>query len=248
MFFIASLVYLRAGIKERLGIVFVLLAGYWLALKLIPVPGFGAGVLDPSGNLPGFIDNKLLHGHLYEEAFDPEGILSTLPALATTLIGTLIGDLLRSTRTLSVKCRVLFGLGIILTPAGLLLNRWMPINKKIWTSTYVLFTAGAALLFLAACFFLIEVLRWKTWAFPFLVFGTNAILIYAGSQMMAKLIRLIRMPGPGGGANLQQYVYDRFLAPWAGPDIGSLLWPIILLLVWLVILLPLYKKKIFLRI
>ncbi len=247
-FFVASLIYLHAGIKERLGIVLALLAGYWLVLKLIPVPGYGAGVLDYTGNLPAYVDNKLMHGHLYEKAFDPEGILSTFPALATTLIGSLIGDLLRSNRTLSSKFRALLALGMILTPAGLILHRWMPINKKIWTSSYVIFTAGAALLLLAACFFLMEVLHWKKWAFPFLIFGTNPILVYAGSGMMAKLIRLIFLSQPGGRVNLQEHVYGRLLAPWAGPYVGSLLWPIILLIIWFLILLPLYKKKIFLRV
>ena len=253
-FLLASLIYLRTdkrvrfGPAIRFGIIAALLIGYWLALKLIPVPGHGAGILTYDGNLPAYIDNKLLHGHLYEPTFDPEGLLSTLPALATALIGTLIGDLLRLTRTLRFKNSVLVGLGLVLTPLGLLLNRWMPINKKIWTSSYVVFTAGAALLILAVCFFLMEILHFRAWAFPFLVFGTNPILVYAGSGMMARLIGLIHVPSAGGRVLLQEYVYSRLLAPWAGPSLGSLIWPIILLIIWFLILLPLYKKKIFIKI
>lgn len=253
-FLLASIIYLstdkkvRFGLAYRLGIIAVLIIGYWLALKLIPVPGHGAGVLTYEGNLPAYIDNKLMPGHLYEPTFDPEGLLSTLPALATALIGTLIGDVLRSTRTLSFKNSALVGLGLVLTPLGLFLDRWMPINKKIWTSSYVIFTAGAALLLLAACFFLMEILRLRAWAFPFLVFGTNAILVYVGSGMMARLIRLVHVSSAGGSVLLQEHVHSRFLAPWAGPYIGSLIWPIILLLIWFFILLPLYKNKIFIKI
>jgi len=247
-FLIGSLIYLRTDGKLRLVVILVFLAGYWLALKLIPVPGVGAGGLAHDGNLPGYIDDKLLHGHLYEKAFDPEGILSTIPALATTLIGTLIGDLLRSGKTLSYRSRVLFVLGLVLTPAGLFLHRWMPINKKLWTSTFVLFTAGAALLLLAVFFVIMEILRWRKWAYPFLVFGTNAILIYAGSTIMVKLVRLISVTTAEGRMPLQQYFYEHCLAPWAGPLTGSLLSPVILLLIWFLILLPLYRKKIFLKI
>jgi len=247
-FLVASLIYLRTGGKVRLAVILALLAGYWLALKLIPVPGLGAGGLEYSNNLPGYIDDKLMHGHLYEKAFDPEGILSTFPALATTLIGTLIGDMLRSAKTLSWKSRVLFVLGLVLTPAGLALHRWMPINKKLWTSTYVIFAAGAALLLLAVCFMLMEILRWRKWAFPFLVFGTNSILVYAGSIITVKLIRLASVPAAGGRIPVQEFFYGHGLAPWAGPYIGSLIYPIILLMIWFLILLPLYKKKIFLKI
>ena len=247
-FLLASLIYLHSGKLTRSGLVLVLLAGYWLALKLVPVPGVGAGVLDYSGNLPAYIDHKLMPGHLYEPAFDPEGLLSTLPALATTLIGTLIGDLLRSARTLRWKNFVLVGTGIVLTPLGLFLNRWMPINKKIWTSSYVIFTAGAALLLLAACFFLMDILRWRKWAFPFLVLGTNAIAAYAGSGIMAKLIRLITLPAAGGRIPVQQDIYEKLLAPWAGPYIGSLVWPIALIIIWLFILWPLYRNKIFIKV
>ena len=245
---LGSIVYLRAGAKTRLAVVLSLLAGYWLALKLIPVPGLGAGGLAYDHNLVGFIDDKLMHGHLYEKAFDPEGILSTFPALATTLIGTLIADMLRSAKPLSWKCRVLFVLGLVLTPAGLALHRWMPINKKLWTTSYVVFTAGAALLLLFLCFALMEILRLRKWAFPFLVFGTNAILVYAGSIIMVKLVSLISVSSAEGAVPVQAYVYTHWLAPWAGPYLGSLIYPFILLMIWFLILLPLYKKKIFLKI
>lgn len=247
-FFAASLIYLHAGVKERLAVVAALVAGYWLALKLIPVPGYGPGVLEQAGNLPAYIDTKLLAGHLYQTGFDPEGIVSTLGALATTLIGTLIGDLLRSTRTLSAKFRVLFGLGVVLTPLGLVLHRWLPINKPLWTSSYVVFTAGAAMLVLGLFFFLVEVIHFRAWAFPFLVFGTNAILVYVGSGVMVRLIRLIFVTRGGERLSLPDFVYGRWLAPWAGPYVGSLLWPVILLLVWFLILLPLYRKRIFLKV
>jgi predicted acyltransferase len=246
-YFLGSLIYLRAGLKERLGLVAAIVVGYWLALKLIPVPGHGAGGLDPAGNLPAYVDVKLLAGHLRDKAFDPAGILSSLSAVATTLTGTLVGDLLRSTRTLSAKFRVMFVTGVVLTPLGVLLHRWLPINGKLWTSSYVIFSAGAALLLLSLCFFLIEVVALRAWAFPFLVFGRNAILAYVGLGMMARLIRMIFVTRAGERVDLQEFVTGRLLAPWAGPFLGSLLWAVVLLIVWFLIILPLHRKRIFLK-
>lgn len=247
-YLVASLIYLRAGARERLGAVAALVVGYWLALKLIRVPGFGAGVLSPAGNLPGYLDAKLLPGHLLERAFDPDGILSTASALGTTLIGTLVGDLLRSTRTLSSKVRLLFGLGVVLSLLGLFLDRWMPINEKLWTSTFVLFTAGVTLLLLGAFFFLMENIGWTGWAFPLLVFGSNSILAYAGSLMTVKLLGLVGVSTAAGRVPLPAYVCAKALVLGARPELASLAWPFLLIVVWFLVLLPFYKKKIFVRV
>ncbi len=152
----ASLLFLKTGTKWRSFIVVILLAGYWLTMKLVPVPGYGPGILEYEGNLCAFIDSKLLAGHLYKPGFDPEGILSTLPAVATTLLGTLTGDWLRSSKSVLQKTAGLFTGGIVLALSGLLLHPFFPINKQLWTSTYVIFSAGAALLLLGICYWLIE--------------------------------------------------------------------------------------------
>ncbi len=142
----------------------------------------------------------------------------------------------------------LFVAGIIFVILGLLLHPFFPINKQLWTSTYVIFTAGAALILLGLCYGINDVMGQKKWAFPFLVFGTNAIAVYVGSTLMVKLIALIHVPVQGEAMFLQSFIYNKLLVPWAGLLNGSLLYPMILLLIWLAILYPLYRKKIFIKI
>jgi predicted acyltransferase len=244
----SSLLFLKLKSRGRMIMVIFLLASYWIVMKLVPVPGYGAGVLNYEGNLCAYIDTKILAGHLYKPGFDPEGILSTFPAIATTLLGTLTGDWLRSSRTVLGKIAGLFigGFGLILS--GLLLHPLFPINKQLWTSTYVLFTAGAALLFLAIFFWLIEGLRVKKWAIPFLVFGTNAITVYVGSSLMAKMMGWIRVSSGGEVLSFKAFVYNHYLVPWAGYNNGSLVFPFLLILIWIGIMIPLYRNKIYIRI
>jgi predicted acyltransferase len=160
----------------------------------------------------------------------------------------LIGDWLRSSRFVLQKTGGLLGGGIVLILIGLLLHPLFPINKQLWTSTYVIFTAGAALLLLGICYWLIEGLKLKKWAFPFLVFGTNAIAVYVGSSLMVKLMSLIRVSTNGETLPLKTMIYNRLLVPWAGNLNGSLVYPLILILIWIGIMIPLYRKKIFIKI
>ncbi len=245
-YLIASVVFLKTDWKGRTAWVIALGVVYWLLLKLVPVPGYGASVLEPEGNLCGYIDVKLLGGHLYKPGFDPEGLLSTLPAAATTLLGSLSGDWLRSVRR---KAAGFIGLvlgGAVLTAGGLYLHPYLPINKQLWTSSYVLFSGGAAMLALGVCYFTADILGWKKWSYPFRVFGTNAITAYVGSGLMARL--LFNLQVSGTGQTLKDYITSRWLIPWAGPLNGSLLFGLILILVWLLLLAPLYHKRIFFKI
>jgi predicted acyltransferase len=238
-YLISALVYYKVGSKGRVVILVFLLAGYYLVMKFVPVPGYGAGVWDYEGNLCAYIDIKLLGGHLYKPAFDPEGILSTFPAIATTLLGTLAGDWLRSSKNVFQKSLGLLSAGILLTGAGLALHPVFPINKQLWTSTYVLFTAGAAMIFLGLCLGLMDGLGAKKWAYPFLVLGSNAIFVYAGSTVMVKALLAI---------SLYSHIYRHFLVPLAGPLNGSLLFPLLLLTFWVLVMIPLYRKKIYIKI
>jgi predicted acyltransferase len=247
-YLVSALIFSKVGIKGRVAITFFLLAGYYLVMKLVPVPGYGPGVWDFQGNLCGYIDTKLLGGHLYKAQFDPEGILSTFPAIATTLLGTLTGDWLRSSKGVFQKTGGLFAAGGTLTVCGLLLHPIFPINKQLWTSTYVLFSAGAALLLLGFCLGLMDGLDRKKWAFPFLVLGSNAIFVYVASTVMVKSLIEINVSTGQGSMALYAFLYERLLVPWAGHLNGSLLFPILLLVFWILILIPLYRKKIFIKI
>jgi predicted acyltransferase len=243
----SAIFFLRTGAKGRIVFTFSFLAIYWLVMKFMPVPGFGAGILDYKGNLCGYIDTKLLAGHLLKPEFDPEGILSTLPAISTTLLGTLAGDWLRSLKNIFLKTTGLFVMGVVFTYSGLLLHPYFPINKQLWTSTFVLFTAGVALLVLGFCFGVMEGIGFKKWASPFLIFGTNAIFVYVASSLMAKLISLIKISTNGDALSLKVFIHSEILSPIVGPYLGSLIYPLIFILIWLLIMVPFYRRRIFIK-
>ena len=248
-YLVAALVFISANSKARLAVTTALLAGYWAVMKLVPVPGFGAGILEVEGNLCSYIDTALLSGHLYQPTFDPEGILSTFPAVATVLLGTLAGDWLLWKRPSSLK--KLFGffvMGAVLFLSGLLLHPLFPINKKLWTSSFVILTAGAALLFLGLCYGIFDGLKWKRWAFPFFVLGTNAIAAYAGSILMFKIMVRIKISVLGEAISLPMFIYEKLLVPWAGQLNGSLIYAFVSTALWVIFLYPLYRKQIFIKI
>jgi predicted acyltransferase len=247
-FLIGALIYLNVKPKTRVVLAVLLLVLYWALLTYVPVPGYGPGILDEKGNLAGQIDGILLKGHIYKPHFDPEGLLSSLPAMITLLLGSLAGDWLRTRHTNSRKVRMMLLAGVLLTAAGLALGRyWIPINKPLWTSSYVVFTAGAALIFFSLMFTLLEGSHWTGWAWPFRVLGTNAILVFAGSAIMVKTILLIKIPDAGKTVSPITWLYDHALSPLAGPYLGSLLYPIALILFWVLLIWPLYRHKIFIK-
>jgi predicted acyltransferase len=246
-FLFGALIFLKARPRTRVALSVLLLLGYWALLTFVPVPGFGPGVLAEHGNLAGYVDSKLLAGHIYKPDFDPEGLLSTIPAIVTVLLGTLAGDRLRSKHTNSRKSQSLFAWGIVLAVAGLGLDRIFPINKQLWTSSYVVFAAGMALLVFALMFAALEGPRWKGWALPFLVLGTNAIAVFAGSALVVKSILLIKIAEGVRVVSPITYAYDHWLSPWAGPYLGSLLYAILFVLFWIAVIAPLYRNKIFIK-
>jgi predicted acyltransferase len=219
---------------------------------LVPVPGHGAGTLSPEGNLAAWIDHVLLGRHTWKHApgpGDPEGILSTLPAIATALAGLFTGDGLRSPRAPREKLKGLILWGCVTTIAGLALDPWFPINKNLWTSSYVLFTAGLALLLLAAFYYIIDMKHRDGWAKPFLVFGTNAIVAYAGSALIAKTAMLIHWQEPGGRTvTLQAWLYQHLFAAWLPDYVASLAWALTFVVLCWGLTAVLYRRRIFIRI
>jgi len=203
----------------------------------------------PSGLLPDWLDIKLLGMHLYRERPDPEGLLSTLPAIGTTLLGVLTGNWLHTSRERNEKAAGLFWMANIALFVGLCMDYWFPINKKIWTSSYVVFTVGMGLHFLAMCFWLIDVKGYKKWSWPFRVFGTNAIVVYFAAHLGSKMLGRWRIPlEEGGTTSAYSWIYQNVFASWADPVNASLLFAITYVLVWLLLLIPLYRKKVFVKI
>jgi predicted acyltransferase len=247
----AALLFLVTTVRAQAAVITGLLLGYWALMTLVPVPGFGAGDLGKEGNLAAYLDRTLLGPHLWRPAkvYDPEGILSTLPAIATTLAGVLTGHWLRSARTPSARVWGMGTAGVAAVLLGLLWSRWFPINKALWTSSYVVFTAGAALLGLAACCWLVEVRKWRRWATPFLVFGVNAIAAFVLSTFVARVLILAKITGADGSrAPWHRWLYEHLFATWATPVNASLLFALAYLLLWLALMGILYRRRIFIRV
>jgi predicted acyltransferase len=230
-----------------------LLTAYWLAYMLIPVPGYGAGVLEPTGNLPWFIDSTVLAGHTWSGApvpgFDPEGIMSTLPAIGTTLMGIFTGRWLLSDHTKEEKTAWMFVAGNALLLAGVILDVWLPINKNLWTPSYSVFMAGWALICLAVFYWLIDVKGYVAWSKPFQMYGVNAIAVFVLSGLVGRLIVLIKVSQPDGSLlSLQQWIFQSIFLPVASPINASLLYAIFFNLVMFAVVWFLWVKKIVIKV
>ena len=250
-YFFASIIFLNTKIRTQVAITIGLLLIYWLIVKLIPAPGFAAGDLTKEGSLPSFIDRVVFGKHVWAQAkvYDPEGVLSTIPALATTLIGVLTGHWLRSRKTAYEKVAGLFVAGAICIAVGWAWNSFFPINKALWTSSYVLFTGGLALQFLALCYWVIDINGYRRWAKPFEIFGVNAIALYVGAGLMAELLGVIKVTGADGSkVSLGSWIYENLFASWASPVNASLAFAIAFVLVWLGLMWILYRRKIFIKV
>lgn len=244
-----SLMALTSGRRSWIVTCIGLLVGYWAIMRFVPVPGIGAGHLDPENNLAAFVDRALVPGRLYRRTWDPEGILSTLPAIGTCLLGLLTGDWLRREHEPRRRITVLLGAGAALTLLGRALDPVFPINKNIWTSSYVLFTAGLAMLLLGACYYLVDVKGWRKWAVPFLVFGTNALAAYVFSEYVEKIVGLIHVNDAGTSVSLRRFAFQHGFAPLShDPYVASLYWAMAYVLLCWAVMWVLYRKKIFLKI
>jgi len=185
--FFAGVIYLNFSTRGQILWFGVLLLGYWAAMELIPVPGYGAGVLTMNGSLESYIDRLLLPGRLHDKVHDPEGILSTIPAIGTAMLGIFTGQFLKLESAkwpMWKKGICLLAAGILFIGLGMLWNFAFPINKRLWTSSFVLFVGGWSLIFLSVFYLVIDVAGYRKWAFPFVLIGVNSILIYLASEGM----------------------------------------------------------------
>jgi predicted acyltransferase len=248
-YFAAAMVVLHTGVRGQAVVATLLLLAYWLLMTGVPVPGHGAGVLQPHTNLAAYIDHSLMGGHLWHHDWDPEGLLGTLPAVSTTLAGVLTGHWLRSAQRASQRLAGLFAAGITALALGLVMNHWFPINKNLWTSSYAVFTAGAALISLGICYWLVDVQGYRRWAKPFVVFGTNAIAAYALSTLMTKGLALWTVTrSDGSPVMLKAYLFQHYFLPLATRREASLLYAFAFVLVWLALMSVLYRKRVFIKV
>ena len=243
-YLVASIVFLKTGWKGQAIIAAGLLVSYWLLMTLVPVPGYGAGDLSMEGNLAAYLDRQLLAGHTWKPLYDPEGLLSTVPAIATTLFGVMAGSWITSKREGLEKTVGLFVAGAAGIIIGWAWGAWFPINKALWTSSYTVLTAGMALQFLALCYWLIDIKGYRRWTKPFVIFGVNAIAVYVLSSIMATALETWHI----GGATIKEFLYNNLFASWASPINASLLWAISYVLFWLGVMTLLYRRKIFIKV
>jgi predicted acyltransferase len=250
-YLLASLIFLSTKIRTQAIIALALLIFYWVLMTNISAPGFAAGDLSKEGSLASFVDRVVLGPHIWKQGkvYDPEGILSTIPAVATTLFGVLTGHWLRSERGPMEKVAGLFVAGATCVIVGWAWNPFFPINKSLWTSSYVVFTAGLALQLLALCYWLIDIKSYRRWAWPFVVFGVNAMALFVGSGLMVRLMGLIRIPnGDGRKLESQSWIFQHLFLSWAEPINASLAYAIAFILLWLFLMWLLYRKQIWIKV
>lgn len=240
-YLIAAFIYLWTGIRAQVAIIAGLLVGYWLLMTLAPVPGYGAGHLDVQGNFAHYIDRIVLGNHNYHstKTWDPEGIVSTLPAIATALFGIMAGHIIRLKRALSERTAWLFVAGNALLAAGLICDNWLPINKKLWTSSFSLFMAGLDFILLAIFIWLIDHLGYQRYVKPFFIMGMNAITVYMISELLDETLWALDWHEP---------IYRTVFAPLASPMNASLLWALSYTLLMYLIAYVMYKRKWFWRV
>jgi predicted acyltransferase len=236
---------LYAGRKASIVTMVLVLFGYWLIMTTVPVPGYGPGVLTMGGSLATYVDRTLLYNHLYiPHSFDPEGLLSTFPAVATCLIGVFVGEWVRekSNKGLVFSLLIASLIGIAL---GWIWSMWFPINKQLWTSSYVLFTAGAAMATFAICYWLVDVIGWRSWAIPFIWFGVNSLAIYFFAELLYRVLIYHSLRG----VRIKEIVYQSLCVHvFTRPDNNSLVFALGYLCLFAVIAWLMYEKRIMIRV
>ncbi len=229
----------------------VLLLGYWALQTLVAPPGVATPTIDvPGETLSAWLDRTVFGSHLWQQSktWDPEGILSTLPAIGTCLLGVLTGRWLATGAPLADRLNGLFAGGALGMVAGLMWNWVFPINKNLWTSSYVLFTAGMACVAIATCAWLIEVRGRRAWAAPFVTYGLNPLTAFIGSGAMARVLGLIHLPMGGETVSLQQAIYRTAFGSWLAPRNASLAYAIAFVALWYGILRVLERKGVVLKV
>jgi len=239
-------------VRAAVGGCLATLIAYWALLQFVAPPGGVAGDLSPSGNLGAWIDRTLIgEAHLWRQSrtWDPEGLLSTLPAVGTALSGIAAGVILTSSRGAPERMALLLAGGAAALVAGLGWDSRFPINKNLWTSSFVLFTSGAATLTLATCYWIVDVRGARRLMRPFVVMGVNALVLFVVSGLLVKTLVTIRVSEADGTAvTVYRWIFVHLFAPLASPKNASLLFALAALLILYALLEVMYRKRWFLRV
>jgi predicted acyltransferase len=253
---IGALLTLRGSWKQHLAILVAILLGYWALMTLVVVPGQtlrGWQLLDkPDAVLSAWFDRAVLDtNHLWASArtWDPEGLLSSLPAVGSMMIGQFAGRWIASPRPIAERLNGQFAVGALLLVIGLMWHWVFPINKSLWTSSYAVFTGGMALVTLATCMWVIDVQGIRRWTTFFVIYGTNPMIAFLGSGLMARItVTLWKVQTADGPESVQWVIYQSVFAPILEPRVASLAYAVTFVALWFVILWALWRRKIFLKV
>ncbi len=243
VFLISSLLFLHSRWISQLLTGAGLLVFYWLVMTLIPTPGYESAMLEPGINLAAWIDEKFLPGKMWQDTWDPEGLLSTIPAIGTCIMGMLTGRLILDKTSQERKIRRIFILGFAAVILGYIWNLDFPVNKNLWTSSYVLVTGGLAMMILAVMTLLVDKRQYKGIAFIGVVFGVNAIAVY----VLADLLALLFYSLPFAGAGLNEHFIGLADHSFLSPEFLSLLYAVMFVSVNFIPAYWLYRKKIYIK-
>ena len=262
-YLVSALIATRATIRTQVVVTAGLLLGYWLVMTVFPVPGTdgtpGALLLDrPETTMAAYWDRFFLDwtrfglgNHLWSGSvtWDPEGILSTAGAVATALLGNLVGRWIGQNKSLVERVAGMFAAGALAMMLGSIWNWVFPINKGIWTSSYVLFSAGMATVALATIMWLVDLQNRRSWTKPFVIYGMNPMVAFVGSAIMARLIySILRVDYNGQSVSLQSWIYQSAFASWMSPMNASLAFAVAFVTFWYAVLALLYRRNIFFRV
>ncbi|MFM7559809.1 acyltransferase family protein [Cylindrospermopsis raciborskii] len=250
----ASLIVLKLPEKTQWALAGILLIFYWLTMMYIPVPDYGAGMLTQEGNFGAFIDRLIIaKPHLYAgDGFnfrgDPEGLFSTIPAVVNVLFGYFAGQWMRKSTINSHTSMDLVLWGLCSLVVGMIWDGLFPINKKLWTSSYVLFSTGWGLVFLAACYDLIEVRKIKRWSKGFEIIGLNAIALFVASVLLIKVTVKLKIGEGDNAISVYNWIYRNLFASWVGNTNGSFLFALATLSLWYGLAFFMYRQRWFIKV
>ena len=261
-YLVAGLITQRTTLRQQVTIIASLLFGYWFVMTVLPVPGegtIGALLLDtPSRTMAAWTDRTLLDwsrwglgNHLWVGGvtWDPEGVLSTVPAICTAMLGNLAGRWIGTRRPLTERLAGLFAAGALGMMLGLMWHWVFPINKSLWTSSYTLFAAGLACVSLATVMWIVDFQKWRRWTKFFVVYGLNPMMAFVGSGVLARCIySIFKVVKDGKRMSLQAGIYETLFTPWLSPINASLAFAVTFVLFWYAILYYMYKRDIIFKV
>ena len=250
-YLVASLLFLYLKPRTIAFISAGLLLAYWAMTMFIPVPGYGAGMIDqPHTTLTAWVDRLLIpEPHIYRDGpYDPEGILSTIPAIATTLFGVFAGLILMSKQNSTERTARLMLWGFLLATIGYVWGWFFPINKAIWSSSYAIFTGGLAMQCFGASYWLIDVKDYRRFTRPFVVYGVNALIVFFVSGLLARTLVMIQIDTGDGPVSLQRLIFNNVFMPLGSELNASLFYAITWIVLWYFVLSYMYKRKIIIKV